>query len=69
MHYTIEVTSGKLYLKKPGSGRIELKAIAPEMFAANVGKLSFRKSPDGKVVGFKLGTSRSEGIEFVRGEK
>ena len=66
--YTLEVTSGKLYLKKPGSSQVELKAIAPEMFAANVGKLSFRRA-DGRVAGFKLGTSRSEGIEFVRSEK
>ena len=69
VNYTIEVTSGKLYLRRPGSSQIELKAIAPEMFAANVGKLSFRRGADGKVAGFKLGTSRSEGIEFVRGDK
>ena len=68
VYYTLEVTGGKLFLRLPGSGQVELKAIAPEMFAANVGKLSFRRA-DGKVSGFKLGTSRSEGIEFVRGEK
>jgi hypothetical protein len=66
--YTLEVTGGKLYMRRPGSGQIELKPFAPEMFSANVGKLSFRRT-DGKVSGFKLGTSRSEGIEFVRGEK
>ena len=66
--YTLEVTGGKLTMRRPGSGQIELKAIAPEMFATNVGKLSFRRA-GGKVAGFKLGTSRSEGIEFVRSEK
>ena len=69
VHYSIEVTSGKLFLKRGGGAGVELHPIAPEMFAANVGKLSFRKGADGKVAGFKLGTSRSEGIEFVRGEK
>jgi CubicO group peptidase (beta-lactamase class C family) len=64
--YSIEVTNGKLVLHRPGGPGIELKVIAPEMFAANVGKLTFRRGPDGKVAGFKLGTSRSEGIEFVR---
>ncbi len=64
--YSIEVTNGKLFLHRPGGPGIELKVIAPEMFAANVGKIAFRRGPDGKVAGFKLGTSRSEGIEFVR---
>ena len=65
VYYTVELASGKLRLRRGGGGGIELKPIAPEMFAADVGKLSFRRA-DGKVTGFKLGTSRSEGIEFVR---
>src|SRR5262245_40406839 len=67
--YTLEVTSGKLFMRRPGSGQIELRAIAPEQFATNVGKLTFRRGADGKVAGFKLGTSRSEGTQFVRGGK
>ena len=64
--YSIEVTSGKVFVNKPGSAAVELKLFAPDLFAANVGKLSFRRGTDGKVVGFKLSTSRSEGIEFAR---
>jgi hypothetical protein len=67
--YTVEMTSGKLFLHRAGGSGIELRPIAPEVFGANVGKLSFRRGTDGKVAGFKLGTSRSEGIEFVRREK
>ena len=66
--YSIEMTNGKLFLHRPGGPGVELKVIAPEMFAANVGKVAFRRGNDGKVAGFKLGTSRSEGIEFLRKE-
>jgi CubicO group peptidase (beta-lactamase class C family) len=67
--YSIEVTSGKVLVNKPGSAAVELKLFAPDLFAANVGKLSFRRGTDGKVGGFRLSTSRSEGIEFIRVEK
>lgn len=64
--YTVTMSAGKLLVHRPGAPGIELRAIAPEVFAANVGKLTFRRGVDGKVIGFKLSTSRSEGIEFVR---
>ena len=64
--YSVEVTAGKLFVHKPGASGVELKLFAPDLFAANVGKLSFRRGSDGNVSGFRLSTSRSEGIEFVR---
>lgn len=67
--YTVEMAGGKLGMRRGGGSPIELRPIAPEVFAADVGKLSFRKGADGRIAGFKLGTSRSEGIEFVRREK
>jgi hypothetical protein len=66
VHYTIEMTGGKLFLHRAGGPGIELRAIAPEMFAADVGKVTFRRGTEGRPLGFKLSTSRSEGIEFIR---
>ena len=67
--YSVEMTAGKLFVHPPRGPGVELKLFAPDLFAANVGKLTFRRGPDGKVSGFKLSTSRSEGIQFVRVEK
>jgi len=67
--YAVEMTAGKLFVHRPSGPGVELKLFAPDLFAANVGKLTFRRGTDGKVSGFKLSTSRSEGIEFVRVEK
>lgn len=64
--YTVEMTAGKLFVHRAGGPGIELRLIAPEMFAANVGKLMFTRSAGGNVAGFRLSTSRSAGIEFLR---
>ncbi len=64
--YNIEMTAGKLLVHRGSGPGIELRLMAPEMFAANVGKLMFKRAADGKVAAFRLSTSRSGGIEFVR---